>query len=46
MGMSDKKTVVVGGANGGKLVPEPVRLLMMWNARAISRGATVANLST
>ena len=22
--MSDKKTVVVGGANGGKLVPEPV----------------------
>jgi len=24
MGMSDKKTVVVGGANGGKLVPEPV----------------------
>jgi hypothetical protein len=23
MAMADKKTVVVGGANGGKLVPEP-----------------------
>jgi hypothetical protein len=26
MGMSDKKTVVVGGANGGKLVPEPASI--------------------
>jgi len=33
--MSDKKTVVVGGANGGKLVPEPVSAPTMWNARAI-----------